>query len=180
MLIMLHVIGNNLVGYNRVLRLGLGSGFGLGNSKLPTSYSKSFLNAINVHVRGFAKKRNKKPRVKKGMWKLDPFGEEDNVVIPTDEAALPRHFFPKNFYFKQLKPLDYAYDIEDPVHRMAHVNQNYIYVLGNKATSEAVVVDACFNPEAVRAIVSRDGLNVVAFVATHYHWDHIGTEDKYG
>lgn len=49
---------------------------------------------------------------------------------------------------------------------------NNVYVLECPETHEALVVDACFDPDAIVAGLS--GANVVGIVQTHAHFDHIG------
>jgi glyoxylase-like metal-dependent hydrolase (beta-lactamase superfamily II) len=47
-------------------------------------------------------------------------------------------------------------------------------VLGDRKTKEAVVLDIAWDPKGVRKAVQAMGYNITAFVATHFHWDHIG------
>jgi glyoxylase-like metal-dependent hydrolase (beta-lactamase superfamily II) len=44
-----------------------------------------------------------------------------------------------------------------------------------------VVVDGAYDPDGIQRVVREMGLNLTAFVATHYHFDHIGgSHEKYG
>ncbi len=73
-------------------------------------------------------------------------------------------------YFRQwLAGRDVAHD--DP---LAAGMANYIYVIGDRSTGQAVVVDPAYAPEEIVAAVRADGLDVVGVVATHYHADHVG------
>jgi glyoxylase-like metal-dependent hydrolase (beta-lactamase superfamily II) len=55
---------------------------------------------------------------------------------------------------------------------------NFQYIVADRITKEAIVVDAAYDPEGTRALVAGMGLNLTAFVATHYHFDHIGGSNK--
>jgi hydroxyacylglutathione hydrolase len=48
------------------------------------------------------------------------------------------------------------------------------WLIGQKGTDEAVVVDPGFSPERVRKLLELEGKRPVAVLATHGHFDHIG------
>ncbi len=54
------------------------------------------------------------------------------------------------------------------------VMQNYVYLVGSRATRECVVVDAAWNIDAIVRAAEADGMRIVGALATHYHQDHVG------
>lgn len=74
------------------------------------------------------------------------------------------------FYFRQLLAgRDFALD--DPVARQM---VNFVYVVGDYETGEAMLVDPAYRPRELVELVETDGLRVVGAFATHYHFDHVG------
>ncbi|HKY66016.1 MAG TPA: MBL fold metallo-hydrolase [Acidimicrobiales bacterium] len=51
---------------------------------------------------------------------------------------------------------------------------NFVYLVGDRATGEAVVVDAAYDVRGVLDVAAADGMQVVGALATHYHQDHVG------
>jgi glyoxylase-like metal-dependent hydrolase (beta-lactamase superfamily II) len=51
---------------------------------------------------------------------------------------------------------------------------NFVYLIGDKETGEAVVVDAAYDIPGLLEIVAADGMRLVGAMATHYHQDHVG------
>jgi glyoxylase-like metal-dependent hydrolase (beta-lactamase superfamily II) len=49
------------------------------------------------------------------------------------------------------------------------------WLIGGDGTDDAVVVDPGFSPERVLAILETEGKRPVAVLATHGHYDHIGS-----
>ena len=49
------------------------------------------------------------------------------------------------------------------------------WLLGADGSDEAVVVDPGFSPERVHALLEVEGKRPVAVLATHGHFDHIGS-----
>ena len=83
------------------------------------------------------------------------------------------------FYFRQLLPgRDIALRPSNPVDAQiftaARQMQNFVYLVGDARTRECVVVDACWDVAGILAVASDDKMTVVAAVATHYHFDHVG------
>lgn len=73
-------------------------------------------------------------------------------------------------YFRQLLAgLDVAE--QDPV---AQQMVNFIYLIGDRETGEAVIVDPAYDPAGIIAIAEADGMEVVGALGTHYHADHVG------
>jgi hydroxyacylglutathione hydrolase len=58
--------------------------------------------------------------------------------------------------------------------RVAQQMVNFIYLIGDRETGEAVIVDPAYDPAGVVAIAEADGMKVVGALGTHYHADHVG------
>ncbi|MEE9414537.1 MAG: MBL fold metallo-hydrolase [Acidimicrobiales bacterium] len=52
--------------------------------------------------------------------------------------------------------------------------RNFVYLIGDRETGEAVVVDPAYDPEGILAICDADAMTLTGALATHYHPDHIG------
>jgi glyoxylase-like metal-dependent hydrolase (beta-lactamase superfamily II) len=73
-------------------------------------------------------------------------------------------------YFKQLLAgRDFA--TADPVARQM---VNFVYLIGDTETREAVVVDPAYDVTGLIDILDADDMNLVGALATHYHPDHVG------
>jgi len=74
------------------------------------------------------------------------------------------------FYFRQLlSGRDFARD--DPI---AQQMVNFVYVVGDRETGEAVVVDPAYAPGELVELLAADGLRLTGVLVTHYHPDHVG------
>ncbi len=74
------------------------------------------------------------------------------------------------FYFRQLlSGQDFA-----RTNQIAHQMVNFTYLIGDRATGEAVVVDPAYDIEGLLEVVAADEMRLVGALATHYHADHIG------
>jgi glyoxylase-like metal-dependent hydrolase (beta-lactamase superfamily II) len=75
-------------------------------------------------------------------------------------------------YFRQLLT---GRDIarSDPVARQM---LNFVYLIGDRETGEAVAVDPAYAPDEVLDVLAADGLRLTGVLATHYHPDHVGGE----
>ena len=51
---------------------------------------------------------------------------------------------------------------------------NFVYLVGDRATGEAVVVDAAYDVRGILDVAAADGMQVTGALATHYHPDHVG------
>lgn len=73
-------------------------------------------------------------------------------------------------YFRQLLA---GMDIADgdPV---ATQMVNFVYVIGDRATGEAVAVDLAYDIPGVLDLLAADGMRLTGVLATHYHPDHVG------
>lgn len=75
-------------------------------------------------------------------------------------------------YFRQLlSGRDYA--ASDPV---ATQMVNFSYLIGDRETREAVVVDPAYAVGDLLDIVAADDMRLVGVLATHHHPDHVGGE----
>ena len=73
-------------------------------------------------------------------------------------------------YFRQLLAgRDFAVD-----DGLARQMVNFAYVIGDRATGEALLVDPAYGVRELVEIAGADGLRVVGALATHYHPDHVG------
>jgi len=86
----------------------------------------------------------------------------------TDAAAtdteLPR------LYFRQLLA---GRDIArtDPLARQM---VNFVYLIGDRETGDAVVIDPAYDPAGILEVLAGDGMRLTGALATHYHPDHVG------
>jgi glyoxylase-like metal-dependent hydrolase (beta-lactamase superfamily II) len=73
-------------------------------------------------------------------------------------------------YFRQLLA---GRDIArgDPVARQM---VNFVYLIGDRETGEAVAVDPAYDIRGILDILDADGMRLVGALATHYHQDHVG------
>ena len=73
-------------------------------------------------------------------------------------------------YFRQLLAgRDFA--TTDPVARQM---VNFVYLIGDRETGEAVVIDPAYGIKDLLGVLDEDGMTLVGALATHYHPDHVG------
>ena len=73
-------------------------------------------------------------------------------------------------YFRQLlSGRDFA--VGDP---LASQMVNFVYVVGDRATGECLLVDPAYGVDDLVDVVEADGMTVGGVLATHYHPDHVG------
>jgi glyoxylase-like metal-dependent hydrolase (beta-lactamase superfamily II) len=73
-------------------------------------------------------------------------------------------------YFRQLLAgRDIARD--DPVARQM---VNFVYLIGDRESGEAVAVDPAYDIRGILDILDADDMRLVGSLATHYHQDHVG------
>jgi glyoxylase-like metal-dependent hydrolase (beta-lactamase superfamily II) len=58
--------------------------------------------------------------------------------------------------------------------RLAREMVNFCYVIGDRVSREAVVVDPAYDVGGLVDLVEADEMNLVGVLATHYHPDHVG------
>ena len=76
----------------------------------------------------------------------------------------------QRLYFRQLlSGRDHA--VGDP---MARQMVNFSYLIGDRASGEAVLVDPAYDTAGLLEILAEDDMHPVGVLATHYHADHIG------
>ena len=59
-------------------------------------------------------------------------------------------------------------------HPVAGQMRNFMYLIGDPATHEAVVVDPAWDVGGLLAIAEQDDYRVTGALVTHYHQDHVG------
>jgi glyoxylase-like metal-dependent hydrolase (beta-lactamase superfamily II) len=57
---------------------------------------------------------------------------------------------------------------------MARQMVNFAYLIGDRETGEAVVVDPAYDVDDILAVLAEDDMRLVGALGTHYHADHIG------
>ena len=73
-------------------------------------------------------------------------------------------------YFRQLLAgRDFA--TSDPLARQM---VNFVYLVGDRETGEAVVIDPAYDIDGLLDLLAADDLRLVGALATHYHPDHVG------
>ena len=51
---------------------------------------------------------------------------------------------------------------------------NFVYLIGDRSTGEAVVVDPAYAVQDLLDIVAADGMQLTGVLGTHFHPDHLG------
>ncbi|MGH9115535.1 MAG: MBL fold metallo-hydrolase [Acidimicrobiales bacterium] len=51
---------------------------------------------------------------------------------------------------------------------------NFVYLVGDRHTREALIVDPAYGVAELLELASADGMRVVGVLATHHHPDHVG------
>jgi len=73
-------------------------------------------------------------------------------------------------YFRQLlSGRDFATDDQ-----MAQQMTNFVYLIGDRVTGEAVIVDPAYDVDGILNVLEADGMRCTGALATHYHPDHVG------
>ncbi len=73
-------------------------------------------------------------------------------------------------YFRQLLAgKDFAK--ADPI---AGQMVNFVYLIGDRQTGEAVVVDPAYGVRELLELAAADGMKITSALATHFHPDHVG------
>jgi glyoxylase-like metal-dependent hydrolase (beta-lactamase superfamily II) len=90
----------------------------------------------------------------------------------TDTSTSAAGLAPDRLYFRQLLAgRDFA--VDDPVARQM---VNFVYLIGDRVTGDAVIVDPAYGIDDLLGIIAGDDMRCVGALATHYHPDHIGGE----
>ncbi len=53
---------------------------------------------------------------------------------------------------------------------------NFVYLIGDRATGEALVVDPAYDVAGILEVAATDDMRVTGALVTHYHPDHVGGE----
>jgi glyoxylase-like metal-dependent hydrolase (beta-lactamase superfamily II) len=73
-------------------------------------------------------------------------------------------------YFRQLlSGRDFA-----ATDQLAAQMVNFVYLIGDRSTGEAVAVDPAYQIDDLLDVVADDGMRLTAVLATHHHPDHVG------
>jgi glyoxylase-like metal-dependent hydrolase (beta-lactamase superfamily II) len=73
-------------------------------------------------------------------------------------------------YFRQLLAgRDFAAGDE-----IARQMVNFVYLVGDRETGEAMIIDPAYGVRELVEIAGADGLRIVGALVTHYHPDHVG------
>ncbi len=73
-------------------------------------------------------------------------------------------------YFRQLlSGRDFATG-DDVARQMV----NFVYLIGDRRTGEAVVVDPAYDVDSILDLLEADDMRCTGVLATHYHPDHVG------
>lgn len=76
----------------------------------------------------------------------------------------------KDLYFRQLlSGRDFARG--DPI---AGQMVNFVYLIGDRSTGTALVVDPAYRVQDILDIAAADGMEIEGVLGTHYHPDHVG------
>jgi len=76
----------------------------------------------------------------------------------------------QRIYFRQLLAgRDFARDDQ-----LARQMVNFVYLVGDRDTGDAVVIDPAYGTRELVDIVEADGMRLTGALATHYHPDHVG------
>ena len=79
---------------------------------------------------------------------------------------------PDRLYFRQLLAgRDFA--VGDATARQM---MNFVYLIGDRQTGEALIVDPAYGVDDLLAVLAADGMRCAGALATHYHPDHVGGE----
>ncbi len=77
-----------------------------------------------------------------------------------------------SLYFRQLlSGLDFAQE-----NQLAQQMVNFDYVIGDRHTREALLVDPAYDVDRLLQILEADDMKLVGVLCTHYHADHVGGE----
>jgi glyoxylase-like metal-dependent hydrolase (beta-lactamase superfamily II) len=76
----------------------------------------------------------------------------------------------ERLYFRQLLAgRDFA---EDDF--IARQMVNFVYLIGDRETGEAVAVDPAYGVRELVELAGADGMRITGALVTHYHPDHVG------
>jgi glyoxylase-like metal-dependent hydrolase (beta-lactamase superfamily II) len=100
-------------------------------------------------------------------------GRTDHGLDRTGSAKRALHSLTEmdeRFYFRQLLT---GRDVAR-TDAVARQMLNFVYLIGDRETGEAVAVDPAYAPGDVLDLLEADGMRLTGVLATHYHPDHVG------
>ena len=95
----------------------------------------------------------------------------------------------KNDIFIPIPPRPFTYKKPPQRTRMAHEiltliaedHDNFIHILADRHTGEAMVVDPAWDAEGIREVLAEEGLMLTGILITHSHHDHVNAvRELYG
>lgn len=104
---------------------------------------------------------------------MSPEGPRRDRNTSAESPALPgtlRNMADERLYFRQLLAgRDFART--DPIARQM---VNFVYLIGDRESGEAVIVDPAYGVGELVEILAADGMRVTGALVTHWHPDHVG------
>jgi glyoxylase-like metal-dependent hydrolase (beta-lactamase superfamily II) len=92
------------------------------------------------------------------------------VVVTEATVDTPSAPDADRLYFRQLLAgRDFAVDDQ-----VAREMVNFVYLVGDRETGEAVMIDPAYGVDELLGILRADGMACVGALATHFHPDHVG------
>jgi len=88
----------------------------------------------------------------------------------TDVSERPDETAPDRLYFRQLLC---GRDIAT-TDQLAREMRNFVYLVGDRETGEAVVIDPAYDIKGILRIAGEDDMRITGALASHYHADHVG------
>lgn len=62
--------------------------------------------------------------------------------------------------------------------QIKHVGDNFSYIIAEKLSRKAVVVDPSFNGDEIIRLAREHRLDIQYIIDTHHHWDHVSGNEK--
>ncbi|CAI5982012.1 unnamed protein product, partial [Closterium sp. NIES-64] len=111
---------------------------------------------------------------------LPPCPGAPSLPAQVHPPSLPRHTCPLSSINVPCHPLSPSPIGPSPPHacvqiyRSAQQMRNFIYLVGDAHSREAVVVDGAWDVEGILRFAEAERVKLVGAVVTHYHFDHTG------
>jgi len=62
--------------------------------------------------------------------------------------------------------------------QIKHIGDNFSYIIAEKLSRKAVVVDPSFNGDEIIRLAREHRLHIEYIIDTHHHWDHVAGNEK--